>query len=413
MQWIKSVPSGKLIVGVSGGIDSMVLADALHRAGHFFTIAHVDHGLRPESKEEASFVKEWASARALPVRLTELDWRSSRATQEACRMRRYGFFERVMEEEQGDVLLLAHHLDDQLETMLVQYVRGEARIDGMPKERAFAGGMLHRPMLEVPRADIEAYAEFHDVEWREDASNTKRDYLRNRLRLDLLPIFEAIRPGYGKQTAGAAAERRAVEREHAAFVNEWAERNRTTNGYSLEEIRRLPSDFRRHLLRVLLPEEKLGKTEYDDWETFLSAAGASRSYEIGRRFLTRSYGWVKIDEVVPISLKPFEINAAQGTYRYGSKSFRLNKGAAGLPMSSIRFPLLVRSPLPGDRIELSFGMKKVSRILIDAKVPSHEREQVPVLADATGRVLAVIGHRVAQIGSFELLHSPGLMIEWT
>ncbi|MGI1806926.1 tRNA lysidine(34) synthetase TilS [Exiguobacterium sp. TDN 0502] len=410
---MEGVPFVPLVVGVSGGCDSMVLIDRLYREGYDVAIAHVHHGLREASDEEARFIESWAASRAIPFFMTRLDWTGRVSSQAACREARYAFFERIMEATARFRLILAHHQDDQVETLLIQLVRGEANIDGIPDIRPFGNGWLHRPLLRESKQELLEYAEQYKVPWREDMSNAETTYLRNQIRHTVLPPLRESRPGFEHATVAAAHARQRITREHATFVATYLKRCQEERGFPIGRILELPADLQRFVLPTLTGETFSSDviTRFISW---LRVDKGSDEVYYGNWRMRRAYGFLMQDRVIRSMNDdlPFQVGENLGTYHYGEQMVRFSTGNQGIPLDAITFPLTVRRPLPGDRIQLAVGSKKVSRILIDAKVPRYLRDHIPVVVDANGVILAVIGHRIAIFGSFELLAKSYLMIEW-
>lgn len=410
---MEGVPFEPLLVGVSGGCDSMVLVDRLYREGYDIAIAHVHHGLREASDEEAHFIEDWAATRKIAFFMTRLDWAGRTSSQAACREERYAFFEHIMEETGRTHLVLAHHQDDQIETLLIQLVRGEAQVNGIPVIRPFGNGWLHRPLLHESKQALLDYAWQHEVPWREDASNAETTYLRNQIRHTIFPLLRDIRPGFEQATAVAAYARQQIMREQATFVATYLDRCKERNGIPVERILELPTDLQRLVLPTLTGET-FSSNVIHHFVTWLRVDKGSDEVYYGNWRMRRAYGFLMQDRVIRSMNDDlsFQVGENLGTYHYGEQMLRFSIGTQGIPLEAITFPLTVRPPRPGDRIQLAVGSKKVSRILIDAKVPCYLREQVPVVVDANGLILAVIGHRIAIFGSFELLAKSYLMIEW-
>ncbi|WP_393966253.1 tRNA lysidine(34) synthetase TilS [Exiguobacterium sp. S22-S28] len=409
-----NLPKEPLLVAVSGGCDSMVLAHLLHEANYDLMIVHVHHGLREESDKEAEAVRAWADARQVAIRTTRLEWSGQTPSQAACRTRRYAFFQQVMAETGRRHLVLAHHRDDQLETLLIQFIRGEAGIDGIPRIRSFATGQIHRPLLTYSKQQLYDYARNHQVAWYEDETNAGMKYLRNQMRHQVLPLLADMRPGYETAAVEAAIRRHEQQQEHLAFVEGYVREHMTDRGLPLSVVQKLPSDFKRFVLRLLVPDREFTSEEYNRFLTWLRVDMPSSEVYYGNWRIQRTYGYLTCVHCPDkkLILKPVEIGSDLGIYHYGEQTIRFSRSTKGIPFSAIHFPLTVRQPFPGDRIQLAVGVKKVSRILIDAKVPRTLRAEIPVVVDATGQVLAVIGHRIAIFGSFELLAESCLMIEW-
>lgn len=206
-----------VVVGVSGGLDSVCLLHILlHIAPQLqldLHVAHVDHQLRPESASDAAFVADLARAWQVPVVQTALDPAELRADaaglEAAARTARYAFLcataMNVAGEDQVPIVAVAHHADDQAETLLLRLIQG-AGIHGLAAMRPVTtltvtasdgtsrAVRLVRPFLDVRRDDIAAYAQRHDLSWRDDATNRQLDRTRNRLRHTVLPLLAELNP---------------------------------------------------------------------------------------------------------------------------------------------------------------------------------------------------------------------------
>lgn len=193
------VPDGSpLWVAVSGGVDSMVLLHVLHALHHPVSVLHVDHGLRGAASDaDRALVERTAATLGVPCRVervnvAERQHEQGVSVQMAAREARYEVFHRAVGEGPAN-LAMAHHADDAVESLLMNLLRGLGADGwgGIP----LRNGSFIRPLLSVPRSVIEAYAAEHAVPFREDASNTDPKYLRNRIRHELMPMLEGLRPG--------------------------------------------------------------------------------------------------------------------------------------------------------------------------------------------------------------------------
>lgn len=183
-----SLPEGKYVVAVSGGVDSVVLLHALRsQSGVGLVVAHFDHGIRPDSAADRSFVQKMAKDHALPF-FYEEGRLGPGASEAAARAARYDFLGRVRNETAARAVVTAHHRDDVLETAIINLLRGSGR-KGLTALAARPG--LERPLLDVPKSDVMDHARTHGLEWREDSTNRDTDYLRNYVRHRLLPRFGA------------------------------------------------------------------------------------------------------------------------------------------------------------------------------------------------------------------------------
>ncbi|MEJ2034474.1 MAG: tRNA lysidine(34) synthetase TilS, partial [Deltaproteobacteria bacterium] len=208
-------PGDRVVIGVSAGPDSMallrVLAELREEFSFSLVAAYLDHGLRPgETDEEMRLVAETADSLSIPCRLAAADVKGT-ARQEklsiehAGRLLRYHFFERVATEEGAAKIAIAHTADEQAEEVLIRLIRGTGRA-GLAGMKTIRDGRIIRPFLSIPKEEILAYHEDRDIPWYEDSSNRDRRYLRNRVRLDLLPeLARRFNPNIGRTLIQTAA----------------------------------------------------------------------------------------------------------------------------------------------------------------------------------------------------------------
>lgn len=190
--------TSKLLLAVSGGIDSVVMTHVLHQLGYDIALAHVNFQLRgAESQADEDFVKSLAQQWNLPVFIQQVDTedyaqKHKLSIQMAARDLRYQWFDSLLKKEHFDYLLTAHHLDDSLETFFINLNRktGLDGLTGIPK----VNGHIIRPLLPFSREEILQYASEHDLQWREDSSNATTKYERNKIRHLLFPVLEQINP---------------------------------------------------------------------------------------------------------------------------------------------------------------------------------------------------------------------------
>jgi tRNA(Ile)-lysidine synthase len=190
----------KLLLAVSGGLDSMVLIHLFQELSYSIGIAHCNFQLRgKESYEDEKFVKLQAEKFQIPIFSAQYETEkfaneNKLSIQLAARKLRYDWFYQLLKEEKYDYLLTAHHLDDQLETFLINLSRGTG-IEGL-KGIPVQNDKIIRPLLSFSREEILAFAEENAISWREDSSNASTKYLRNKIRHDVIPILKALNPNF-------------------------------------------------------------------------------------------------------------------------------------------------------------------------------------------------------------------------
>ncbi len=177
------VPTGTYIVAVSGGVDSIVLLNLLTKTDSKLIVAHFDHGIRHNSADDAEFVRQLAGHYNLPFE-EEQAHLGPDASEDQARKARYEFLARVTSKYHADAVITAHHQDDVIETSIINLLRGTGR-HGLTSLRSREAMM--RPLLEIPKSELIAYATANQLDWREDQTNLDTKYLRNKVRLEIVP----------------------------------------------------------------------------------------------------------------------------------------------------------------------------------------------------------------------------------
>ncbi|MBK9194917.1 MAG: tRNA lysidine(34) synthetase TilS [Flavobacteriales bacterium] len=405
-------PSEPVLVGVSGGVDSMVLLHVLRALEHTCTVVHVDHGLRgAESDTDSAFVEAHCRERAIECVTERVDVRGKagegQSIQMVARELRYAVFERVLTGKSARKMALAHHADDSVETLLMNLMRGTgvAGWRGIPP----MAGRFVRPLLSVGRAAILEYASKYKVPFREDSSNTDPHYLRNRVRNELLPLMEQLRPGARNVLARDADDlRRLTSIVETGF--EILARSISTGPDGSWFIGREP------LLGCGAPElflrwwsDKNGPMHPHVATDLCAALRAGRVgaqfHSCGSKYTIERDGVRVESDSTPsnerISIASdlvVPVHAALVLSKCSTADIDLSEGprTAWLDASRLSFPLMVRTWEPADRmrpIGLG-GSKLVSDILTDAKVPNSARQKARVLL-SDGVIVWLLGHRLA------------------
>ena len=419
LQLLLGPPSEPVVAMVSGGLDSMLLAEALRAHGYPLHALHVNYGLRgAESDADEAFVRAWARETGCPIRVVNAPehFGSSPDLQARARDLRYGAAFAWREELSASVITTAHHADDAIETFLLFASRGTG-IDGLVS-LAPSQGYLRRPLLEFHKTELRAEAERMGLKWREDASNEGDKYTRNHLRHHALPALEQAVPQVRDGIRTTMRRLRhlqkfaevAIQRESALY---------TAMSRRLPGTRVLYRDALAHPHSEVIVHQLL--KPYAPFE--LEALRQLADSQVGS-FLERD-GWrIWADRegllLVPCADEdPFRAQSVATTQQipiwdgevwHSAAELRLtelrkrpaNLGSALEPVTlEIPSTALWRTWLEGDVIHpLGLkGRKKVSDALTEAKVPSPVRRDVVVLAasEAPGVVLWIPGIRLSQV----------------
>ena len=253
-------PSDRLVAGLSGGVDSVVLLDILARVARKLrcrlSALHVNHQLSPNARRWEAFCGRLCRARRIPFRSVKVDVQRGDSIEAAARAARYAVFAR----QECEYIVLAHHRDDQVETLLLQLLRG-AGVKGLaampllriqdPGSRIPDPGIL-RPLLDVTREEILVYARDRGLEWVEDESNQDMYFLRNFVRHEVLPVIARRFPAYRATLARAAGHLAEAARVLDELASADAAGELADGTLSIAALRRLPPARGRNLLRYFL-----------------------------------------------------------------------------------------------------------------------------------------------------------------
>lgn len=419
----------RVLVAVSGGVDSMVCLSVLRRLNYDVHALHVNYGLREGADADESLVRQWCDDQSPPVPLTvvSLDAESraeaeNESLQEAARRLRYDALAEQTSEIGASAVATGHHRDDQAETVLLNLVRGSGPegLAGMPFERSLgadASVSLVRPLYDVGRDEIEAYAEAVNLPWRTDPTNRSLDYDRGVMRTEILPHlaehFDEVRSTLARS---AALTREYVDEALRPMLDERMERayvDCETGGWlSLEALREEPPVWRRRLLlealQRTLPSAPHTYAFAEELDALLDSQVGHRveggdgtvwREREGLRFLPNK----ALPEPIPSTtvLLNDVVALPRGDLQVEHLPDRPDSLDSGTPYEEyadadrLGSTLEVRTWEEGDRFRpLGLeGSKRVSTFLTDARVPSHRRGEVCVLC-TTDHIAWVIGHRL-------------------
>ncbi len=394
------IPDGaQVVVGVSGGADSVALLRALHQLDIPVTVAHLNHQLRgAESDADERFVRDLAEKLGLPMVVESTDVRSLSETsglslEMAARQARHHFFAKF----ENSVIALAHHADDQAETFILKLARGAGTdgLGGMPFSQKIGQIRLIRPMLDLPRAAILQWLEENNFKWREDASNRDEAFLRNRVRHTVLPLLETELNPNIRETILRTMD---ILREENAWMNEIIADCRLP-------IVDLPRAAQRRALRKWLFDHGVEGVDFDAVEKILSLMDAGKGTTIfelnAHQRVVVEYGKPRFEQVdcaPPAPLWKMTIEHGTGWKKDHGKGAGILPAEASFDAEKIGdSPITVRGPEPGDRMQpLGMGgSRKLQDIFTDQKIPRAQRPSVPVVV-CRGEIIWIPGYRTAR-----------------
>ena len=403
----------KLILALSGGIDSMVLADLLLKAKVEFVAAHCNFHLRGhESDGDDWFVRKFAENRGIQCFVKHFETEKYAikygiSIEMAARDLRYAWFEQLRQQLGYDKIAVAHHADDQAETFFINLLRG-AGLNGL-KGMKPQNGVIIRPLLWASREQIRKYAVENHVVWREDHTNVESVYLRNRIRNQLLPVFDELQPK-ARHCLYKSLEHLAAENElYRELLQEKLGQIIEYNG----DIQRIPhsafliqhSSFQ--LLFEWLRQYGFNTDQchfiYDALGTGIGNQYCSPTHclVIGRDDLQLSEIKEKTDDEILIQIGEEEI-LSPVHLRFSklekTADFIIDKSSevAQLDFDKLSFPLTLRHWRNADRFHpLGMkGSKLLSDFFVDQKFTEYQKQNVWLLVSADGEILWVVGYRI-------------------
>ena len=431
----------KLILALSGGVDSMVLAGLLLKSKVEFVVAHCNFHLRGEESDgDEKFVRDYAERNGIQCFVKHFETEQHAAEQGvsiemAARDLRYAWFEELRQQLDYDKIAVAHHADDQAETFFINLLRG-AGLNGL-KGMKPQNGVIIRPLLWASREQIRKYAVENQILWREDHTNAESVYLRNKIRNQLLPVFDELhseaRQGLYKSLEHLASENelyrellkeklsRIVEHDgdvqklsYSAFPDCFVPRK--------SKIRR--SQCAKRLSEVKVPEPVEGPTSFlllfewlrqfgfnTDQCKFIFEAmetGIGNKYYSPTHQLVIGRNELQLSAIKPVENEEIQIEVGEKaivspihlcfSQLEKTADFVIDKSpnVALLDAEKIHFPLTLRHWRHGDRFHpLGMkGSKLLSDFFVDQKFTEAQKSNVFLLASAENEILWVVGHRI-------------------
>lgn len=400
-----------LLIAVSGGVDSVVLLHLCHRIGLDVAVAHCNFHLRKEdSDQDQVFVKNRSAELKVPFFVREFDTNQYATTnkvsiQVAAREQRYQWFEEILQQGTYRYVLTAHHLDDSMETFLINFSRGTGieGLLGIPEKT----NHIRRPLLVFTRAEIEAYATANQLSWREDYTNAQTKYLRNKIRKNILPVFKDINPQIDQTFL-----------QTISFLKEAHQMTEDASRMMFEKVVQKQGDDLlfplRELSELSLPKAYLYKwLEPYGFKAWSDIADLVKA-ETGKKILAENYCLLKDREYLLLRLKsnmkedtadsfyiqenqtitqPIPLTATN--YERNEIELTADPLCAYLDRDKLQLPLLIRKPKKGDYF-VPFGMKgtkRISKYVKDEKMTQIEKENLWLLCSGD-TIVWIIGSRM-------------------
>lgn len=405
-------PEKKYLLACSGGLDSVCLGELLFISKIPFEVAHVNFGLREkESDGDENFVKSLAKTWNTEFHVHHADTlkiaeENHISTQMAARDIRYEWFEEIRESRNLDGIILAHHEDDQLETIFLNLTRGTGieGLYGMADRR----GKLIRPLLPFSRKQIQEFAAENKLVWREDSSNKKTDYKRNKLRHDVLPVLYDSSEDARANLLTSFNRLKDTGKAFSGLFDLWKSQNiKDSEGLQTLDFKGfIHTEGATSLLYFWLRSYGFNSIQAQEIYQSCLQGMAGKIFESTGYLLNIDRNQLVLAPKT-LSFEPIEISEndlgfkiPEGTYEIlklsGQTELDKNSQNAMLDLEQLTFPLKIRNWEEGDRI-IPLGMKnskKISDFLIDLKVPLVKKQGVKVL-ESGDKIAWILGFRIA------------------
>jgi len=426
------LPGEKIIVGVSGGPDSMALLYLLHdlreKLDCSLHVAHLDHRIRGEESEaDAAYVSEHARKLGVPITLEAVDVHSKITSKESvesgARRIRYEFYEKVLADTEADKVAQGHNADDQAETVIMRLLRGSGTLglSGIPPVR---DNKFIRPLIEISRSEIEEYLRQLGITPRQDSSNLSTDYTRNKIRLELIPMLEReYSPGIKRILQQTGELLRAEDELLTTLAREAMENcsqrlDPQTIMIRTSDLAEYHLALQRRILRTAIGTltGSLSSFDYDHVRDLLNLAlygttgstiNLPRQISAEKTYngLVIRYGYqpkapveafdYRLDVPGEVRIPALSLLVKASKPESVSGDYSDDRFQATFDYDKINGELHLRSRLPGDRFHPlgMSGTKKLKDFLIDEKIPRAMRDSVPILTDRDN-ILWVVGYRM-------------------
>jgi len=429
-------PGDKVIVGLSGGADSVALLHVLKELQDSLQFqlyaAHVNHGLRGrDADQDAEFARDLCNKWSVPFYLKEADVRSlakslNQTEEEAGRLVRYGFFNEILEKVNGNKIATAHHRNDQAETILHNIIRGTG-MQGLAGIKPVRDGIVIHPLLDVSRREIEDYIKENNLSYRVDASNQDSSYTRNRIRNHLLPDLAR---DYNPEIVDSLARLGDIIREEDSFLTEFCYNLYTemvsfgSNQVELDlrKFNQCHSALKRRLVRMAVSDVRgdLDGVSHSHVEAVIELAkncqtGTQTTIPAGSLNKMRiqamvQYGYLifreedgrnpiaAFDEHLPVPGRVYieDLNICITSVIWDkTKGFSFSPQCIYIDRDKVKGSLSVRQRREGDRFRpLGMeGSKKLKDYFIDKKIPKEKRSRIPLLVDEEN-IIWVVGYQM-------------------
>lgn len=387
------------IVAVSTGVDSTVLLDILYKIGIKVVIAHVNHHKRKESDTEAKFIESYAKDKNIPFEILDYFYNHEGNFHDLAHEARYDFFRKLALKYHTNIIYTAHHADDEIETVLMKILEGSNLYGygGISKINDNGEFKLVRPLLPFSKDMLYNYAKENNLTYFEDSSNNENDFLRNRIRHNVIPILknesDDIYTKINEYSTILKESFEYIRNDSIKYLNEHE------NKINLDIFNKFHIALKKDIICLLLERYEVNKNNdiINAIINILSSKDGNKEYKLSNDYyFIKEYDMAFIKKKNDLIINECELGINDVVIYnndfkiYFSKDRPINNAKyIKLCYNTLCLPLKVRPKKEGDSINLLIGNKKVSRLFIDLKIPKEKRDNIPIITDSNDNILWV------------------------
>ncbi len=390
-----------IICATSGGVDSVCLINILNKLGYKVILAHVNHHKRKESEIEQKAMNELALNLKIPFELLDYHYDGIDNFHNDSHNARYNFFKDLCKKYNTHTIATAHHLDDQIETIIMKIMEGSNLYGYGGISISFYDGdyKIIRPLLCVTKDELYKYAKDNNLIYFEDSSNFKDDFLRNRIRHHVIPQLKKECSDLGLKTL----EYNIQVKEAFNFIrkNSIKYLNLNNNKIELESFNKLDIALKKDIISLMLENNNINKNNniiLNILDLLNDSNGTKKIKLNDNNVFIRSYNYAFLEKeknnlINSITINVGDVVIYNNKYKlYFSFDEPVDAKYIRLCYNKLNLPFIVRPKKDGDFVKLNIGNKKVSRILIDSKVRKDERNLIPIITDGKNDILWVYNY---------------------
>ncbi|GAA6114450.1 tRNA lysidine(34) synthetase TilS [Apilactobacillus apinorum] len=414
-------PKQTVVIGVSAGVDSMSLLNLMMNLPAEnktqIVVAHVNHQLREVSDEEEQYVKTFCDNHGLTLKVAHWDIENhpQNGVEESARKFRYDFFLEVLKKYHGDILITAHHENDQSETVLMRLIRGTFinHLSGIKSVRDFHGYQLVRPLLHFKKQELKQYALDNAIIWYEDETNQDLAITRNRMRHQLIPLIEKENPQGVAHIADFADQVELMQKQNEYLIKQIIKQIDDEKRYDLNQFLSYPEYIQQGIIDLILNETVPNQFNLSLIKQIMQLLNnrtkPQGQVQLAHNFvIKKQYNYFFVEKIVKKQISGLKNECFVVTLNqwYSGNHFKwmltdksdyhdeLNKREATIYLSDEQFPITVQPTKNDDKVTLKDGGHQMAkRVFINGKVPIKDRKQSQTLVDSSGKILAILGYR--------------------